>query len=100
MNIYRIQCERVSGIPPKQFNPGGNKHHYVRIYIEADPANLDKIELVKYTLHPSFKKPYRLSEDRSSNFDIKIWTYGYFDIKALLIMRDGGTTEISGYVKW
>ena len=97
---YQIQTEPVSGVEPKRFNEKGRLHFYIRIFLEADPEELDKIELVKYTLHPTFVNPVRVSANRDTNFDIKIWSYGYFDTKALLVMRDGNTTEISGYVRW
>jgi len=98
---YTIKTELINNVPPKRFVSGGKYHYYIRIYIDAEPETfLDSIELVKYTLHPTFRNRQRVSENRTSNFDIKIWSYGYFDTKALLLFRDGNTQEISGYVSW
>jgi len=97
---YQIQTELVPGVEPKRFNENGRLHFYVRIFLQAGPEDLDGIELVKYTLHPTFVNPVRVSASRDTNFDIKIWSYGYFDISALLVMRDGSTREVGGYVRW
>ena len=58
------------------------------------------IDLVQYELHPSFKNRIRVSDKRSEKFDIKIWTYGYFIVKAKLLFFDGTTDIISGFVRW
>jgi transcription initiation factor IIF auxiliary subunit len=98
--MYQIKSEWDSTVETKQFTGGGNYHFYVRIYIDANPEELDNIQLVKYTLHPTFTDPVRISESRSTNFDIRIWTYGYFDLTALLIKKDGTTEDVPGYVRW
>lgn len=97
---YEIKVDLVETVQPKQFSKNGKYHYYVRIYISAADSALDQIELVKYTLHPTFKDRVRVSASRQSNFDIRIWTYGYFGITATLFLKDGSNTDISGYVEW
>lgn len=93
---YEIRTERVRGVAPKQFNAGGTSHYYIRIWVQADVSDdLDKIRFVKYHLHPTFKKPTRLSSERISDFDIKIWTYGFFEVKVDLFFKDGSQGRIS-----
>lgn len=99
-NEFLIKSELDAGVPPKQFVDGGKHHYYVRISLDAPAAALDEIDLVKYELHSSFKDRYRVSVDRAKNFEIKLWTYGYFDVKANIILRTGATNAITGYVNW
>ncbi len=101
MNIeYAIKSDLILEVPPKRFKEGGRLHYYVRIYIDAQPTALNAVELVKYTLHPTFKERYRISMDRSNCFELRLWTYGYFDIQAAIVMKDGRTQNITGYVEW
>jgi hypothetical protein len=95
-----IKSERIPGQTPKKFSDRGRWFYYVRIFVDATPAELKTIELVKYTLHPTFKEPIRVSDSPSNHFEIRIWTYGYFDVVALLIMKDGTTRNLRGNVKW
>lgn len=97
---YAIKTELLTHVEPKRPVEGGKLHYYVRIYIEAPATALDSTELVKYELHHTFRDRYRVSTDRSKNFEIRIWTYGYFDIKASILRRDGQTIKVSGYVEW
>ena len=97
---YQIRTELVENVQPKRFNEGGRYHYYIRIFIEASQSALDAVEFVKYKLHPTFRECFRVSFDRARSFELKLWTYGYFDIQASLVMREGHTIEISGYVEW
>lgn len=99
-NQYEIASDLVPEIPPKQFNEGGKHHYYVRIYLNGSAAALDQVLFVRYTLHPTFRNRYRIGKNRSTNFDVKIWTYGYFDIQANIIMKNGSTQDLRGYVRW
>ncbi|MGE3467257.1 MAG: pYEATS domain-containing protein [Pyrinomonadaceae bacterium] len=97
---FQILTELVRGVPPKQFTEGGRYYYYVRIYLEGLPSALETIDLVKYMLHPTFKVRTRISDDREHQFEIKIWTYGYFDTTATIVFRDGTTQAVRGYVEW
>jgi hypothetical protein len=97
---YSVKSDLMSGVEPKKFTTDGQFHYYIRIFIEAAPAALDQIEFVKYTLHPTFRDRNRVSTNRATNFDIKIWTYGYFDVQALIVTKDGQSIPISGFVQW
>lgn len=96
-----IESRRIVGVQPKQFREDGTRHHNVRIYLTADDdKNLDEIESVQYTLHPTFRQRIRVSDDRAKQFEIRIWTYGYFNIQAKLLKKDGSVDTVDGYVKW
>jgi hypothetical protein len=102
MNL-QIRSERVQGTASQMAN--GIYYAYVRIFVEDDnpttePVSLDNIEYVIYKLHPSFKNRLRRSEKRESNFEIKIWTYGWFLISATIITKSGPPFEIRGRVQF
>lgn len=100
MNIS-IESSIVPGSKPQRFREGGRLHRNVRIYLHSDDeSELDKIVSVQYVLHPTFKNRYRNSDNRTRNFEIRIWTYGYFKIEAQLTLRDGSTETIYGFVRW
>jgi hypothetical protein len=100
----RILSERVQDTASQK--PDKIYYIYVRIFVKDDtpnagPAGLDNIECVIYKLDPSFKKNrLRRSEKRDSNFEIKIWTYGWFSISATVIPKSGPPFEIYGYVQF
>lgn len=99
--MYLINSKEVSGVEPKFFRKGGKYHHRVKINIIAkDDDSLDRIRSVQYELHPSFRQRIWIATDVINKFEIKIWTYGYFRIQATLLMTDGTSQIISGFVKW
>jgi hypothetical protein len=96
-----IRSQRDKTVQPKKANE--LFYIYVRIFIEDDnptagPAALSNIQCVIYKLHSSFKDRMRRSESRASNFEIKIWTYGWFKMSATVIPVSGPPFEIYGQV--
>lgn len=92
-------------ISSKRLGPSSEKlndicYIYVRIFLEAGPATLDNIDYVIYKLHPSFKDPVRRSDERGTNFEIKIWTYGWFYISATIMTKQGLPIQIQGKVEF
>jgi hypothetical protein len=84
----------------------GLRYIYVRIFLEGttdgqDYVGLDDVDYVIYKLHPSFEDSrLQRSGNRSSNFEIKIWTYGWFKTSATVITKDGQAFEIGGKVEF
>ena len=101
----RLRSERIGPSQEQSETSQGQKetyYIYVRIFLEdtSQGAELDNIDYVVYKLHPSFKNPLRRSDDRRSNFEIKIWTYGWFHISATIIPKQGLPMEIKGKVEF
>jgi hypothetical protein len=96
----KIRSERISGVEGKRFREGGKLFRNVRIFLEGSDSDLDKIDSVQYELHPTFRERYQVSSNRRKNFELRIWTYGYFGIKAKLIMKDNSIQIVQGFVKW
>ncbi len=100
MNIS-IKSKIIPGSKPQRFREGGRLHRNVRIYLHSDDeSDLDRIKSVEYELHPTFRDRYRHSDNRTKNFEIRIWTYGYFNTEAKLTMKDGSKETVTGFVRW
>ena len=84
----------------KIFHKGGREHYNVAIWVNATDDELDQIEKVEYSLHPSFKRRIRKSKDRENKFSITIWTWGMFNIDATVFFRDGTTSKHSYYLSY
>lgn len=62
-----------------------------RIYLTGD--DLNKIKDVKYLLHPSFSNSVAASEDANNSFEVWIWSWGGFPIKATITTKSGQIFE-------
>lgn len=62
------------------------------LWIEAEKKDLDKIDHVVYTLHPTFPKPVRTITDQKSKFKLEAEGWGVFRIYARIFLKD--KTEI------
>jgi transcription initiation factor IIF auxiliary subunit len=78
----------------------GREHYNVAIWIEGSPSELDSVNHVEYTLHPSFKQPARTSSDRESKFLITIWTWGTFKIDVAIHLRNGAVRHVQYYLSY
>lgn len=58
-----------------------------RIFITG--SDVDKVKRVTYLLHPTFPNPVAVSEDRENNFEIWIWCWGGFLIRANITTTTG-----------
>jgi transcription initiation factor IIF auxiliary subunit len=101
---FEIRSELVPGVERRRFIPNGQYHYYVRVYLVPGKENGDlaAVESVQYKLHPTFRQRLQVSEERMLGFEIKIWTYGFFDIEALVIFLDKSRPPqtITGIVEW
>lgn len=96
-----IQSEVVSGSKPKRFRENGRLHYNVRIFLSAtNDSELDNIVNVQYELHPTFKERIRVADNRLDNFEIRIWSYGFFVIRAKIFSKSGSKDIVEGYIKW
>lgn len=53
-----------------------------RVWIDASSEELDRIQMVRYELHPTFPKPVRIVRDRSSKFSLASSGWGEFLLHA------------------
>jgi len=98
---YEIKSERVKGNEPKIFREGGRNHYYVRIFVKPDqPEELDEIDSVQYELHPTFRQRNQVATLQTNGFEIRIWTYGFFNAKAKIIKKVGAPESKEVFVHW
>ena len=64
------------------------------IWIEANDVNLDEIDHVVYTLHPTFHNPVRKVKDRKSKFRLETEGWGTFVIYAKVILKKQEKLEL------
>ncbi len=70
----------------------GNDYWSWRAWISGKPADLARIEKVKWFLHPSFPKSVVVSRERSTGFRLEASGWGTFTLRAEVHSVDG-TTE-------
>jgi NTE family protein len=64
------------------------------VWIEASEEELDQIENVEYTLHPTFPDPVRVVADRSSKFKLETAGWGVFRLYALVRLAGGSEARL------
>jgi transcription initiation factor IIF auxiliary subunit len=58
------------------------------VWVEGPDSELDEIDFVEYTLHPTFRKPVREIRDRSSKFMLSTAGWGGFRIFVRIAKKD------------
>lgn len=67
----------------------GNDWWQWSIWLDGTEAELDRIDHVIYTLHPTFPTPVRRVEDRATCFRLDSAGWGEFEVYAEIVMKDG-----------
>ncbi len=78
---HKLIKDREGRIKYRKFSENGREHFHIGIWLDGTNAELDSIETVSYTLHPTFPDRVRASSDRDNKFAISIWTWGVFTIE-------------------
>lgn len=65
------------------------------LWIEGSDDDLDRVESVTYTLHPTFPEPIRTVSDRGSKFQLRCSGWGIFRIPVRVRLKDGKTIELA-----
>ena len=65
------------------------------VWVEGKDEDLNGIEFVEWTLHPTFPDPIRRSTDRNEKFRLDTGGWGTFPIRAKLHMKDGSDLKLS-----
>jgi transcription initiation factor IIF auxiliary subunit len=59
------------------------------VWIEGRDEDLDRVDFVEWSLHPTFSRPVREIRDRGSRFRLETAGWGGFQILALVQTKDG-----------
>ena len=65
------------------------------VWIEGSDEDLDQVEYVEWTLHPTFPDPIRRIKNRRVKFRLDTGGWGTFQIRARLRMKDGKDVKLS-----
>ena len=63
------------------------------IWLDGPAEELDQVDHVVYTLHPTFPSPVRRVTDRESNFRLESAGWGEFEIYLEIFLKDGQTRK-------
>ena len=67
----------------------GRPYYTIRVRLEADsPEFMQKVSKVIYHLHPTFPNPDREIKDLESNFELKTYGWGQFNLSADVYFDD------------
>jgi transcription initiation factor IIF auxiliary subunit len=69
------------------------------VWIEASDEDLDQVEYVEWTLHPTFRNPVRKCDERSTNFRIETGGWGVFPISAHVQTRSGSPIRLRHFLE-
>lgn len=69
------------------------------IWIDGAKQELDDIDRVVYTLHPTFPNPVRIVTDRESKFRLETVGWGVFRIRAKAIKKNGEQINLTHYLQ-
>lgn len=70
-----------------------------RVWIAGDDAELERVEWVRYQLHPTFPEPTRIVQDRASRFELQGSGWGEFTIYACAHLEDGSDQEFRHWLR-
>ena len=65
------------------------------LWIEGAAEDLDQIQSVTYSLHPTFPEPIRTVTDRASKFQLRCSGWGIFRIPVKVRLKNGKTIELA-----
>jgi len=104
-NSFLLKVERDASVLPKKFPNHRYLSFFIRIFIDyIDNSSmenkylLEDISFVKYELDPSYRDSNRLAENPQNNFEIRVWTYGYYPIQATIFPKYGSSYILKGNV--
>jgi len=79
----------------QSFKYQGNDWWKWSIWIEGPTAELDQVDYVTYTLHPTFPTPVRTVDDRGSKFRMETHGWGTFPIQVKVCRKNGEVFKLT-----
>jgi hypothetical protein len=67
---------------PKKDKEFGRPMYAIHVVIQAPDSVLDRIEYVRYHLHPSYPNPIQTMTDRNTRFKLKELAWGEYTLRA------------------
>ncbi len=72
---------------PKKDKEFNKSMYVIQVIIQASIDVLDRIEYVKYSLHPSYPNRIQTTTDRTHQFQLKELAWGEFNLKAAVKIK-------------
>ncbi len=100
-NPFVIKSTRLKKEAEKD---NGLFYFFINIFLDNENKtgknfiSYDDIDYVEYKLHESFPNRFRVSRAKDDQFEIKIWTYGFFHVSAKIFTKWGQIIEAKGKV--
>jgi len=69
------------------------------VWVDGPAAELDQVEYVEYTLHPTFPEPVQRTEDRDKKFRLNAIGWGEFMIYVQVGRKDGQVLKLTHWLK-
>jgi transcription initiation factor IIF auxiliary subunit len=69
------------------------------VWVDGPENELDDVQYVEYTLHPTFREPVRKIMSRDNSFKLSTEGWGVFPIHALAVKRDGSVVRLKHQLK-
>jgi transcription initiation factor IIF auxiliary subunit len=69
------------------------------VWLSGTQADLDAVDFVEYTLHPTFRNPVRTIKTRRNGFRLDTEGWGVFPIHARVCRKDGGIVRLKHQLK-
>src|SRR5258708_32948051 len=64
------------------------------VWVVGPKSDLDEVDFVEYTLHPTFRDPVRTVRTRKNGFKLDTGGWGVFPIYARVGRKDGGVIRL------
>ncbi|GGZ85679.1 hypothetical protein GCM10010344_61410 [Streptomyces bluensis] len=72
----------------RSLDKGNYRYHRIRVFLEGDNRDLDRVTKVVYHLHPTFYEPERTVTGRAKNFELETSAWGMFNLTADVHLED------------
>ena len=86
----------------KSLDRGDYEYYRLRIFLETDPeVDLARVKKVVYHLAEGFSKPTRTITDPDTQFELRTWAWGQFNLTADVYLRDrAGPLRLERYLNF
>lgn len=67
---------------PKKDKEYDKKMYVIQVILQANKDVIDKVEYVRYSLHPSYANKLQIKMNKENNFELKELAWGEFNLRA------------------
>src|SRR5258706_72858 len=78
---------------------GGHDRWEWAVWIDATSEELQQVESVVYTLHPTFSDPVRVVKDRATKYRLKESGWGEFELRASVHRKGGRMVNLKHWLE-